>query len=185
MKKAITITLVFLLCLTVKAQEQKEPPKLRYFNIGVGASSWGVPVYGSIEFPVGKKDKPQDQTIALGASYQSKSETYTWFGDEVTWRHTIIGINASFHYYFDRLIDLDEDFDIYGGLGLGYYSWKTTLKETSNSFSGNYSGTGSGGIGISYIAGARYYLNKNISLNIHYGGNTILSSARIGISFRF
>jgi outer membrane immunogenic protein len=121
----------------------------------------------------------------LGASYQSKSESYTWYGDKVTWKHTIIGVSASFQYYFDRLIDLDDDFDLYVGLGLGYYLWKTTLKSSYSGFSGDYTGSGTGGIGISYVAGGRYYLNEKMALSLHYGGNTILSYARVGLSFRF
>lgn len=186
MKSKFTITIIILLCSTALSWAQDSKSKLRFFNVGVGASGWGIPVYAGVEFPVGKKKElKNDLSMALGASYQSKSESYDWFGDKITWKHTIVGINASLHYYLDRLIDLDEDFDFYAGGGIGYYSWKTTLTETSGGFSGTYSGTGSGGIGFSYLVGGRYYLTDNLALHVHYGGNTILSSARAGVSFKF
>ncbi|MGV3598198.1 MAG: outer membrane beta-barrel protein [Bacteroidota bacterium] len=178
----------FMLCVffAINCSAQGENEKHRYFNLGIGISNWGIPVYAGLEFPIGKKkEHGNDLSMAIGGSYQSKSESYSWFGDKLTWRHTIIGVNVSVHYYFDRMIELDDDFDLYAGGGFGVYSWKTTLTESSGGFSGSYSGSGTGGIGFSYVAGARYYLNKKVALNIHYGGNTILSSARVGVSFRF
>lgn len=180
MAKLITVIILTVLCVsTVKAQDTISNSK--FFNFGIGVSGWGIPVYGGVEFPVGKKN----QTIMLGASYQTNSESYGWLGNNITWRHTIIGIDGSFNYYFDDFLNLPPEFDSYAGIGLGYYFWRTKITESINGFNEPYTGTGSGGLGVSFLAGGRYYLKEKLALSVQFGGGTIMSSGRIGLSLKF
>lgn len=182
MKKAITITIFLLLCLGIKAQDENKNKLPKFFNLGIGISNWGIPVYVGAEFPIGEKN----QTLSFDASYQTQTETYgLWFGNELKWRHTIIGISGAYNYYFDELVELDSKFDLYAGIGLGLYIWRTKLTDTYNGFNETYSGTGSGGVGIDFLAGVRYHLNNKLALNARFGGGSILSSGRFGLSLKF
>lgn len=179
MKKKIVFTLFLSVFCLFTSIAQDSTTKYRFINFGIGASGWGVPLYLGMEFPIAK-----DQTLSFDASYQTSSESYGWLGYNIVWRHTIIGINGSYNYYFNELIDLPEHFDSYAGVGLGYYFWRTRITETFNGFDEPYSGTGNGGIGISFILGGRYYFKDNWAVNVQLGGGTVLSSGRLGVSYR-
>lgn len=170
--------------ITISAQDaESSSDPGRHLNFGIGASSWGVPIYANMEFPV---STTEPITLAVGGSYQSKSESYNYYYYNATWRHTIMGLSVAGNYYGDELIGLSDQFDLYAGLQLDYYIWKTTLKDSDDGFTESYSDSGLGGLGFSGIIGGRYHFgtSKRTSLNVVLGGGTVLSSGRIGLSVR-
>ncbi|MCB0713658.1 MAG: hypothetical protein KDD67_15120 [Ignavibacteriae bacterium] len=144
-------------------------------NVGVGMSGWGVPIYGSVEF-----NASRDFNIGIGGSYQSIGESYNTASYRSSWQHTIIGFSGAGKYYFDRVLKIPSEYDLYAGATAGYYIWNT--KTTSNSGE-IYSGSGAGGFGIGVIIGGRYYFNDNIAVHLELGGNSVIASGGAGITF--
>ena len=154
------------------AQGVLESPAL---NAGFGFSGWGVPLYVGVDFPV-----HEAITIGGNLSYQSKTESQSYFGYSVEWKHTIVGISGRGDYHFNELLDLPEEWDLYGGLSLGYWIWNTKY---TDDFDAEYSGIGSGGLGIYFQAGGRYFFSDNVAVNIEVGGGNIMAGGRIGVTF--
>ncbi len=154
------------------AQGTLESPAV---NAGLGISGWGVPLYVGVDFPV-----HEAITVGGNLSYQSKKESQSYFGYTLEWKHTIIGISGRGDYHFNELLDLSEEWDLYGGLSLGYWFWNTKY---TGDFEAEYSGSGSGGLGIYFQAGARYFFSDNVAMNLEVGGGNILSGGRIGVTF--
>lgn len=179
MKKLVLFISIICLGMTSTGLFAQGGPDQKFLNAGIGLSGWGVPVYMNYEFPIAN-----DITMSLGGSFQSKSENY-FYGpsQKIGWRHTIIGLQAAGMYYFDNLIDLPSNFDLYAGLQLEYFIWNTKL--VNGNFPGaEYVGSGAGGLGFSGLVGGRYHVKPNkLSLNLQFGGGSVMSSARFGVSF--
>jgi hypothetical protein len=144
-------------------------------TVGIGVTGWGIPIFGRIEFPV-----YDNITVGGQLSFQTKGEN---FGSS-SWRHTIFGLGARGSYHFNELAELDDKWDLYAGLGLGYYFWNTKLKDDDlGTF--DYSGSGNGGFSIGLHVGGRYFVNDNIGINLELGGGTVLAGATIGATFLF
>lgn len=141
-------------------------------TVGVGFSSWGIPLFARYEHPVA-----DNITVGGSVSYQSKSEKYS----SSKWKHSIIGINGRGSYHFNELLEASDDWDFYGGASLGFYIWDTKYDGPGASF--NYGGSGSGGLGIAAHVGARYFLNEKIALNLEVGGGSVLSGGTLGVTF--
>ena len=142
-------------------------------TVGVGFSSWGVPIVGRIE-------KGVADFISAGGqiSYQSKGESFGSY----SWRHTIVGISARGNYHFNELLDISDDIDFYAGLSLGYWIWSTKSK-TNGIADDFYSGSGSGGFGIGGQIGGRYFINENLTITLELGGSNVSGGGNIGITF--
>ena len=142
------------------------------FTVGVGASSWGIPLFVRYEKAVA------DNITAGGSlSFQSKGETY---GNN-KWKHTIVGLNARGSYHFNELLEAPDEWDFYGGMSLGYYFWDTKYDGAGASYS--YSGSGSGGLGIGLHLGARYFIKDNMGINLELGGGSVLAGGTVGVTF--
>jgi len=149
-----------------------------HLNVGLGLSRWGIPLHFSYDFPVAS-----DINLAPWTSIQSYNERVKYNSNELNWSHTIIGLGVSGQYYFDSLLELPEQFDVYGGLGLGFYIWNTKYK--GNDFNNvDYTGSASGGLGGFLFVGGRYYMNDKVALNLELKGGNLLSVGQFGVSFR-
>ncbi|MCH2198783.1 MAG: hypothetical protein MK081_08355 [Flavobacteriales bacterium] len=171
--KKFLILLFALLAFQSESQAQGGP--YDYINVGVGVSGWGIPVFVGAAVTVAEQ-------ITVGAMFsgQRRAERFRSNQGTVRWVHTIIGLSANANYHF---LEPGEEFDVYAGLSVGYYFWNTRLKESFDGFDGIYTGGGDGGVGLSLQAGGRYMLDNGIVLYGEIGGGTVLSSARIGVSF--
>ena len=150
-----------------------------YFNAGIGISNWGIPLYASFEKPVAS-----DINLGGGASFQTVSRSVSYSSGRTTWRHTAVGLEAIGLYYADRVLALPSDFDVYGGLGLGFFFWDTSFKDGPNGFNESYDGPASSGLGLRGFVGARYHMNSNLALNLELGGGSVISGGRFGLSWR-
>ncbi|MFT4779385.1 MAG: hypothetical protein ACJAU0_001398 [Flavobacteriales bacterium] len=157
-----------------------QSPDSKMINAGVGFSSWGIPIFAAVEIPL----KFESQSIVIGASYRTKRETFSYLIGETTWRHTIIGLQGGWNYYFDDLLDMPNEIDLYAGARLNYYIWNTKIEDSLDGFDETYSG-GSSGLGLGLAIGGRYHFKKNMSAFAEVGGDNQLSGAKFGLSFKF
>ena len=148
------------------------------FGAGIGISGYGVPIYTMLDLAIA-----DNITVGGGIAYQTNTESAFSSLASVKWRHNIFSIVARGNYHFNEILDLPDQWDLYGGVGLGYYIWNTKLSEGSSGVS--YSGSGSGGLGVSVRAGGRYFFNEKIAANAELGGGSILSAARVGVTVLF
>jgi hypothetical protein len=141
-------------------------------SAGLGISGWGVPIYVRYEHPVA-----DNVTVGGTFSFQTKSDTY---GTE-KWRNTYYGVNARGSYHFNELLNASDEWDFYGGANLGYFFWNGKYEGSAGNYV--YSGSGANTFGIGVHAGARYFVNENLGINLEIGGGSALSGATIGVTF--
>lgn len=143
-------------------------------NIGLGLNSYysgGVPL--SAIYEAGVTDE-----ISFGGGIDYLSYHYGVGGTDYSYTATYIGLRGSYH--FNELLNLkNENWDIYGGLSLGYrsFSWK--------GYNGASVGDAYGsGLFLGIHAGTRYYFSKSVGGFFELGalGST---NARIGVAFKF
>lgn len=134
-------------------------------NAGVGFSSdWGTPVYVGFDHGVHK-----DVTVGAEASFASHKYDGNvkgkWFG---------IGANANYH--FNSVFKIPNNWDLYAGVTLAYNSFSYD----NSAFNGEASG-----VGFSGQIGGRYYFNDKFGVNVEFGGGTVASGGKAGISYKF
>jgi len=139
----------------------------KQLNAGVGFSGWGVPIYGGMDFGVGK-----DITVGFEVSFRSYSQKYA----NVNFRSTIFGFSGNGNYHFNTLLQIPSEWDVYAGLNLGYYVWNV---------SSDYPGDGASGLGLGAQVGARYFFKNNFGVNLEFGGGNAFSGGKFGITYIF
>ena len=157
---------------TTQAQFNPYADEAKMLTAGIGISGWGVPIFVRFEAPVA-----DNITVGGGLSYQSKGENYVGY----KWRHTIFGLTGRGSYHFNELLEANDDWDFYAGLGLGYYFWNTSYDDSGSSV--NWSGTNYGGFSVGIHLGARYFVSEKVGLNLEVGGGTVLGGATFGATF--
>ena len=158
----------------VKAQFNPYTDRTNMVTVGIGFSGWGIPIFGRFEAPVA-----DNITVGGGISYQGYSESSAGY----KYQHSIFGITGRGDYHFNELIELPDPWDLYAGLGLGYYFWNTTYKGGGTTI--DYSGSGDGGFSLGIHVGGRYFFNDKIGINLEFGGGTVLSGGTLGATFLF
>lgn len=149
------------------AQSFKQGDNL--LNLGLGLNSYytGMPIGASYE--VGISD-----VISVGGMLDYNSSRYA-----STYGFTAFYLGARGSYHFNELFKINNDkIDLYGGLGLGYQSFKWTDGVYST-----YSSYGSG-IYLNYFIGGKYYFSDRVAGMLELGSSG-LSGARIGVGFKF
>ncbi len=166
MKKLLIVVLVALSTTATFAQGTLEVGR-NQLNVGLGFSGWGIPVYVGIDH--GFKDN-----ITLGGELSFRSYRQKIIG--TTYSHSIIGISGNGNYHFNELLDIDPEWDLYAGLNIGFYIW--------NSPSG-YPGSGASGLGLGGQIGGRYFFSNTLAVNLEFGGGSVFSNGKIGITKKF
>lgn len=178
MKKLLAVAA---LCLAFSVSAQKKSTRTSQnaltkgdmmFNAGVGLSSWGVPVYAGLDYSV-----TDDITIGGELSYRSKNEDYHF----AKFKHTVFGVAVNGNYHFNRILKLPKEFDLYGGVSLGYYNWNSKY-EGDGEF--EYSGSYASGVGFAAQIGGRYFFTDKFGLNLEFGGGNV-SGGKAGITYKF
>lgn len=164
MKKTI-VTLFACLSLTeaVTAQ-QKISEGLSQYNVGIGASNRGVPLYFGADFGVYKN-------ITAGGEFSIRSYQSRYY--DYVYRNRLLGFNANGNYHFNEIANLPSEFDFYAGLMLGLYVW-----DGSPEYSTGAIVTGGGQVG------GRYRLQKNIHLNAELQSSGAFSGLKLGVTYR-
>jgi outer membrane protein W len=143
-------------------------------NAGIGfASDFGTPVYLGLDYGV-----HPDITVGVQASYASKNYNYGGYSD---FKGTWFGIGANANYHFNTILKIPNNWDLYAGATLAYNSFNYKYPNGLNS--DIYGGTNSG-VGFAGQIGARYYFTENLGINVEFGGGTIASGGKVGISYK-
>jgi len=164
--KKLFIVSTFLLVVSIAKSQGSLPVGKAQFNVGVGFSGWGVPVYAGIDVGV-------SQDITLGGELSVRSYREGWKG--YYYRHSIIGVSANGNYHFNRVLNIPRQFDFYAGINIGFYSWHSP---------DGYPGDHSSGVGLGAQIGGRYYFNNKVGLNLEIGGGDVFSDGKIGLTFK-
>ena len=144
-------------------------------NAGVGfASDFGTPFYLGFDYGV-----HPDITVGAQASYASKDYGYGTYGN---FKGTWFGIGANANYHFNTILKFPNNWDLYAGATLAYNSFNYDYPNGLNS---NVFGATSSGVGFAGQIGARYYFSENFGINVEFGGGTIASGGKAGVSYKF
>ncbi len=165
MRKTITFIIVLLASTAMFAQAPIAVGQSQ-FNAGVGLSSWGVPVYVGFDFGV-----HPDITLGAEASFRSYRDRKAG----IRYNHSIIGISGNANYHLNRILNIPSNWDLYAGLNIGFYIWKSPDE---------YEGSRSSGLGVAGQVGGRYYFTDTFGLNLEFGGGNAFSGGKFGISIK-
>lgn len=173
--KKITLAIILIVLVSstslVKAQFNPYTDKTNMITAGIGFSGWGIPIFARFEAPVA-----DNITVGGALSFQTKTETWSAY----KYTHNIFGIGARGSYHFNELIEIPNEWDLYAGLGLGYYIWNVKSKDSTGI---DYAGSGDGGFSIGIHVGGRYFFNDKIGINLEFGGGTVLAGGTLGVTF--
>lgn len=134
-------------------------------NAGVGLSSWGLPVYVGLDYGLLKN-------ICIGGEVTVRNHHDKI--QAVRYNHTIIGILANGNYHFNQVWHIPEPWDVYAGINIGVYFWRS-----SKNYPGTYTSPANAGAQI----GGRYYVNEKFAFNAEVGTGNAFSAGKIGISY--
>jgi len=161
---ALFITLALFVSTVAHSQYALQTGKMQV-NGGIGLSSWGLPLYAGLDYGF-------DKNISFGGEVSFRSFSERILGERYS--SSIIGLAGNANYHFVEMLGIDDLFDVYAGLNLGFYIWNS---------SSNYIGTGSSGLGVGAQIGGRYYFKKNMAVNVELGGGNAFSGGKVGLSF--
>jgi hypothetical protein len=143
-----------------------------FVSFGVGASSWGVPVYGGMEWMVHNE-------ISIGGQVSFRSQGETIAGS--SYQHNAFSAAARGNYYFNRLLQLRPPFLVYAGATLGFISVSTSAQSSDGI---DYDGNRGTGTFFGIQTGGAYFFNKHWGVNTEIGfGNVI--GLKIGAIYLF
>jgi hypothetical protein len=166
MKKLILTTVIIIAAFISQAQYALSPGD-NQLNAGVGASSWGFPVY--IGF-----DHGLDDLLSVGAQAGFRSYNRTYFGAQ--YRNSVMNLTGNVNLHVGDLLDLPENIDLYGGANIGVYIW---------SYGDGYYESGRTGLGIGLQVGGRYYFSDKAAINLEFGGGyNSVGDGKVGISIK-
>lgn len=135
-------------------------------NLGVGLSSWGVPVYIGFDHGVHK-----DVTVGGELSFRNYHYKY----DHHRYNHSIFGLSANVNYHFNTILNIPSKWDLYAGLNLGFYHWNSPDR---------YPGRRNSGLGLGAQVGGRYFVTNRVALNLELGGGNAFSGGKFGITLK-
>lgn len=160
--KKITLLLCALSIVAFSFGQDKKSPTANLdkskmqFNVGVGLSTWGIPFYVGVDYWA-----TPDITIGLEASARYS----------LMWSYGAIGASINGNYHVNKLLQLPDNFDLYGGLSAGPYI------SFGSYWANNFH------VGISGQIGGRYKIKDNMWVQVELSGGS-LSGGKIGLTFR-
>ena len=165
--KRTVITLVSVFCFMASSYSQNPLPVGKaQLNFGIGFSNSGIPLYGGFDIGVAKN-------ITLGGEVSYRGYNEDWKSNN--YHHNVLGISANGNYHFNTLLKIQEKWDVYAGLNLGFYSWSSPE---------DYDGDYNSGVGLGAQVGARYYFSQKVGLNLEFGGGNEFAGGKFGLTVR-
>lgn len=131
-------------------------------NLGLGFSSWGLPVFAGFDYGVSKN-------ITLGAEASFRSY------NTVGYDFTVIGISGNANYHFNEVLELPSEWDLYAGINVGYFIYSNPS---------GYRGASMSGLGLGAQVGARYFFTKKFGINLEAGGGNAANGGKIGATIK-
>jgi len=176
--KKFTIALALMLCAATGFAQKTTTTKRRtsggdnmLLNFGVGLTNYGIPVYLGLEGYV-----HPDITVGGILGYQRYSDGWRGWDYHVN----VFTITALGNYHFNRIMELDPQWDLYAGLNLGYAIWSSNTPEHAPSYDAH-----SSGLMLGLQVGGRYYFSNKWGINAEIAGGSVISAFRIGATCRF
>jgi len=176
MKKIIALLIISAISFTSFSQSKlpqgSKVPKNKdiFTNFGFCVSSWGVPIYGSVEYMV-----HDEVSIGGEISYRGQSEVIL----DRTYKIRATTISARGNYHFNNLLKIKAPFLFYAGATLGYAIVST------NVVSGfGYDGARASGLFFGIQTGGNYYFTKNWAANVELGIGNVMG-LKLGASYLF
>ncbi len=157
MKNLVSFALIALTCSIAQGQYALKTGGFQA-NGGFGLSGWALPVYAGVDYGF-------DKNISLGGELS------------FSFLNTVVSANANYH--FVEMLQLEDVFDVYGGVNMGFFIRNQRLNPES--IPPYYSNSVPLNVGIQI--GGRYYINKNFAVNLELGGGIAFSGAKIGVSY--
>ncbi len=128
------LTLVLFVTTVAHSQYALQTGKMQV-NGGIGLSSWGLPLYAGLDYGF-------DKNISFGGEVSFRSFSERILGERYS--SSIIGLAGNANYHFVEMLGIDDLFDVYAGLNLGFYIWNNVELGGGNAFSG-------GKVGLSFL----------------------------------
>ncbi len=119
------------------------------FNGGLAFANYGLPLYAGLDYGF-------DKDISFGGEISMRAFGY---GSNVY----VFGISGNANYHFVELLELEDIFDVYAGLNLGFYTAITP-------------------VGLGAQIGGRYYFKKNMAVNVEIGAGNVFAGGKVGLS---
>lgn len=168
MKNTIITTVFFLTTLLSFPLFSQNPLNTgeTQINAGVGLSSWGIPIYFGADYAYNN-----DITIGGEITLRSFREHYLL----KDYRHNVIGFAGNANYHFNNLLEIDDDWDTYAGINVGFYYWNSPS---------DYFGSRTSGLGLGLQIGGRYYFSDKMGINLEFGGGNAFAGGKFGISLK-
>jgi hypothetical protein len=165
MKKQIIIIVLLVTTSVIYAQGPISKGQSQ-INVGVGLSSWGVPVYLGFDYGV-------HPDITLGGELSFRSYNDKW--RDYKYHHSIIGILGNANYHFNTVLNIPSPWDFYAGLNLGFYNWNSP---------NDYEGSHTSGVGLGAQIGGRYYFSNKVGINLEFGGGNAFGGGKFGLTIK-
>jgi hypothetical protein len=178
MKKLLSLSflLAVLLITSFKgfSQAYKQGDKLLNATVGLNSGYGGL---GGATIPLGISfEVGITEAISVGGFADYTSFKYS--GYDYGWSFLYFGGRGSYH--VNELLKITNDkLDVYGGLGLGYYT--ASYSGTANPL---YTGAYGGSIFFTGFVGGRYYFTDKIGAVVELGGGGV-SNFKVGATFKF
>ena len=173
MNKQFLIIILLISASAVFAQRPMSKGQTQ-LNVGVGLSSWGIPVYLGFDHGISP-----DITLGAELSYRGYNNRWDWDDDDDdynrNYHHSIIGFLGNANYHFNNVLNIPSPWDFYAGLNVGFYSWNSPK---------GYKGSHTSGLGLGGQVGARYFFNNKVGLNLEFGGGNAFSGGKLGLTFK-
>jgi hypothetical protein len=176
MKKIIILSGLLLALFQFNSYSQEHYGKTLNLGLGVGGYS-GVYKYTGSSFPVFninyEFDVARNFTLAPFASIYTFKEDIYWSNRYYNYSEVVVPVGIKGYYYFDELLNLRSDWDIYAAASLGLVI-ATTHWENGYNGDRNYYHKGNA-VFLDLHIGASYHFNNRIGayLDLSSGLSTI------------
>lgn len=164
--KHIFWTVILLFSVAVVFAQSPLTPGETQFNLGVGFSNFGSPVYAGLDFGLGR-----DVSLGAEVSYKRYRESYS----DNRWNHNVIGVSGNLNYHFNYILQIPSDWDFYAGVNVGFY-----VVNSPNNYPGSYKSE----LGLGGQLGMRYFFTNSFGVNLEVGGGNAFAGGKIGVTLK-
>lgn len=165
-KIKLSIICITIFSMSANAQIQKGT---NLADLGLGLSSYGTPIHLGFEHLI-----TNEIGVGLAVNYTSYKDN--GYLNDYKWSFIYGGLKGNYH--FNKVLNIDSKFDVYGGLTLGY--WKATLKDENNTYNNSLGNSAF----FSGQVGGRYFFTDKFNVFLEAGGGNI-SGLTAGVSLKF
>ncbi len=130
-------------------------------NLGVGLSDYGLPLY--IGF-----DSYVSRDVTLGAEASFRAYNGYWKND---YYDNIMGLSGNVNYHLVNAFQMPTRWDLYIGANVGFYFWNSPHGYTDRT-----------GLSLGAQIGARYFVSRNVGINLEFGGGNAFNGGKLGLT---